>query len=61
MMLDILTTNQENILEALTRLRMQLDELEIAVRDGDRDCLKESLVEAGKWRNQLESPSDGKR
>ncbi len=60
MMLDILTTNQANVLAALTRLRSQLDSLEAAVRDGDRACLQEQILHAGEWRQALESARDGK-
>ena len=58
MMLDILTTNQENVLDALARLREQLDALEQAVRDGERECLQMTLLQAGEWRKQLESSRD---
>jgi len=58
MMLDILTTNQANVLEALARLRQQLDSLEAAVRDGDRQRLEESLISAGGWRKTLEYTQD---
>jgi prephenate dehydrogenase len=59
MMLDILTTNQANVLEALARLRQQLAYLEGAVREADRDCLQEALLKAGEWRKLLESARDG--
>lgn len=59
MMLDILTTNQANVLAALDRLRGQLDSLEAAVRDGDRDCLQEQITRAGDWRQTLEATRDG--
>ena len=60
MMLDILTTNQKNVLEALGQLRQQLDQLEAAVRNGDRQRLQEALVKAGNLRRELEIAAQGK-
>jgi prephenate dehydrogenase len=60
MMLDILITNQENVLEALARLRQQLDNLESTVRDGNRARLEETLAAAGGWRKALETAAQGK-
>ena len=40
MMVDVLETNRENILESIKQYRAKLDEIENAVRSGDRSRLK---------------------
>lgn len=44
MMMDILTTNQDNVLAALQRFRLALDALEYALSAGDLDDLRAQLA-----------------
>ncbi len=43
MMLDVLLSNRENVLEAIGRYRRELEALEAALRQGDEGALRESL------------------
>ena len=43
MMLDVLLSNRENVLEAIGRLRGELDVLEAALRQADEPALRAGL------------------
>lgn len=53
MMVDILTTNSEHVLKALHRFQGKLEEVEEAIRAGDRECLTDLLEKAGQQRDFL--------
>ena len=53
MMLDVLLSNRENVLEAARRFRRELDTLETALRQGDEGALRESLERSVQRHAQL--------
>jgi len=53
MMVDILTTNKEQVLKMLQRFRGKLDEIEAVIRTEDRDALKDLLDRASDQRDFL--------
>jgi prephenate dehydrogenase len=55
-MLDILKTNQAEVLAALGRFRLQLGQLEADLRGGNWDSLQAHLSEAAERRASLELP-----
>jgi prephenate dehydrogenase len=52
-MLDILLTNRENVLESLARFRQQLDHLEVALREENREELQNALDAGAARQKQL--------
>lgn len=60
MMFDILTSNQDNILEALSRFRGQLDSLENSLTSGDSSTLIELLSQSAARRGTLIANAQGK-
>jgi prephenate dehydrogenase len=63
MMLDILTTNRTNLLEAVTLYRQRLDELDAALNTNDTELLKRLLMDGGEKydrviRKDVESHAD---
>lgn len=53
MMIDILETNRDYVLAALSRVRLQLDQLETALAAGDEAGLKSLLAEGADHYNHL--------
>jgi prephenate dehydrogenase len=53
MMLDVLLSNRENVLEALERFRGELDALETALRQGDEAGLRASLERSAQRHTEL--------
>jgi prephenate dehydrogenase len=53
MMIDILASNNENVLRALARFRGELQDIEDAVRGGDRAALEILLKSASEQRDLL--------
>jgi prephenate dehydrogenase len=56
MMLDVLVTNQANLLEAVGRLRDRLDWMEACLRQGDETGLLRLLEEGAEQRQRLVAP-----
>jgi prephenate dehydrogenase len=52
-MLDVLLSNRENVLEAAGRLRYELEALETALRQGDEDALRENLERSARRHSEL--------
>jgi len=50
---DILLDNREACLQSAQRFRERVDEIEAALRDGDRATLVQLLSAASRWRNRL--------
>jgi prephenate dehydrogenase len=59
MMLDVLLSNGENVLEAAGRFRRELEALETALRQGDEGALRESLERSAQRHAQLVQASTG--
>lgn len=59
MMVDILTTNSEQVLEMAQRFRARLEEIEDAVRRGDRAVLTDLLEKASSQRDFLIGSGEG--
>jgi len=53
MMLDVLFSNRDNVLEAVGRFRRELDSLEAALRLGDEDALRMSLERSARQFSEL--------
>lgn len=53
MMLDVLLTNRENVLAALSRFRGQLEQLETALEQGDEVALQALLLSGAEQRERL--------
>jgi len=59
MMLDVLLSNRENVLEAIGRYRREWEALETALRQGDEGALRESLERSAQRHAQLVQASTG--
>jgi prephenate dehydrogenase len=59
MMLDVLLSNRENVLEAAGRFRRELEALESALRQGDEGALRESLERSAQQHAQLVQANTG--
>jgi prephenate dehydrogenase len=58
-MLDILATNRENVLDCLGRFRRQIDQLETLLREDDSSGLENALNSGAARQNQLILTSNG--
>ena len=59
MMLDVLLSNRENVLEAVGRFRKELDTLEKVLRQEDEGALRASLERSARQHNELLEMSMG--
>jgi prephenate dehydrogenase len=59
MMLDVLLSNRENVLEAAGRYRREWEALEAALRHGDEGALRESLERSAQRHAQLVDANTG--
>lgn len=50
---DILLDNRDSCLESAQRFGARVEEIEAALRDGDRDALVQLFSAASRWRNRL--------